>query len=153
MVFSQRKGLPIGGHLSAGLFELVALRREFCSWPQELAGCVTSRYRDNLFVAFPSPPSTNIWQQLAPTLSNLLGMPVKFVSVGQEIRCLELRIAVAPGRPPRVTVAFRTDSDRQGECKDVTSWPPRSDSRARLVVEQSFCHCCKALRQSCAFIA
>ena len=61
-------------------------------------------------------------------------MPVKFVSVGPEVRCLELRVAVAPDRPLRVTVAFRTDDDRQGESRDVTSWPPRSDPRARLAL-------------------
>ena len=133
-VFYQRKGLPIGGHLSAGLVELVALYREFSSWPEDLINCVTSRYRDNFFVAFPFFPSLPDCQRLAPVLTNLLGMPVKFVSVGTEVRCLELRLGVAPDRPPRVTVAFRTDEDRQGESKDVTSWPPRSDPRARLVV-------------------
>ena len=134
VVFSQRRGLPIGGHLSAGLVELVALRREFSHWPQALAGCATSRYRDNFFVAFPFLPTNDACQRLTPVLTNLLGMPVKFVSVGPEVRCLELRVAVAPDRPLRVTVAFRTDDDRQGESRDVTSWPSRSDPRARLAL-------------------
>ena len=50
VVVQQRKGLPIGGHLSAGFVELVALRREYeCSWPQGLLCGATTRYRDNKY--------------------------------------------------------------------------------------------------------
>ena len=45
-----------------------------------------------------------------------------------------MRIVVQPHIAPKVAVAFMTDPDRQGESNDVTSWPPRSDPRARLVV-------------------
>ena len=64
----------------------------------------------------------------------MLGMPVKWVSAGSVFRCLELRITVEAGQQPRVAVVFRTDADRQGESGDVTSWPPRTDPRARLVL-------------------
>ena len=64
----------------------------------------------------------------------MLGMPVKFVQRGTCIRLLELRVTVVPVGPPKVVVAFRTDADRQGESQDVTSWPPREDPRARLVM-------------------
>ena len=50
VVLQQRKGLPIGGHLSAVFVELVALRREFEAWPPLLLNCPTTRYRDNVFV-------------------------------------------------------------------------------------------------------
>ena len=53
-VLRQVKGLPIGGHLSAQLVELVALYREQTApWPAELAGRLSSRYRDNFFVVLP----------------------------------------------------------------------------------------------------
>ena len=49
-VLRQRKGLPIGGHLSAAYVELVALQREYqCVWPPSLSGLPTARYRDNFF--------------------------------------------------------------------------------------------------------
>ena len=57
VVFRQHLGLPIGGHLSAALCELVALRREYLSWPDELVSRATSRYRDSFFVAFASMPT------------------------------------------------------------------------------------------------
>ena len=64
-------------------------------------------------------------------------MPVKFVSSGAEVRCLELpvsgRCRRRPGTAPKDVAAFRVDPDRQGESNDVTSWPPQSDLRARLV--------------------
>ena len=42
IVLVQRKGLPIGGHLSAANVELVALRRELqCEWPSALTGFPT----------------------------------------------------------------------------------------------------------------
>ena len=52
VVLWQRKGLPIGGHLSVVYVELVALRREFLGeWPSALSGFPTARYRDTSFVA------------------------------------------------------------------------------------------------------
>ena len=133
VVFKQHRGLPIGGHLSAALCKLVALKREYISWTAELAAHATSRYRDNFFVAFASMPTPDECCKYTQALTGLLGMPVKFVSCGAEFRCLELRVSVCPGTAPKVVVAFRTDQDRQGESNDVTSWPPRSDPRARLV--------------------
>ena len=51
-ILQQHRGLPIGGHLSAALVELVALWREFtCPWPSALQGRASARYRDNLFVS------------------------------------------------------------------------------------------------------
>ena len=50
---TQYRGLPIGGHFSAALVELVALWRE-CTQPrpQSVAALPTARYRDNYFVAW-----------------------------------------------------------------------------------------------------
>ena len=135
VVFKQHRGLPIGGHLSAALCELVALKREFLSWPPELSARPTARYRDNFFVGFDSSPSPSQNTHLAEVLSLQLGMPVKWVSSGSSFRCLELRVGLNAGVAPRVVVAFRTDPDRQGESQDVTSWPPRWDPRARLVLD------------------
>ena len=61
-------------------------------------------------------------------------MPVKVEKVGAHVRCLELRLKFDLNRPVHVTVAFRTDSDRQGEDNSVTSWPPPSDPRLPLVL-------------------
>ena len=48
IVLQQEKGLPIGGHLSAALVELVALHREMTQpSPARLVGTMTARYRDN----------------------------------------------------------------------------------------------------------
>ena len=48
LVLQQDKGLPIGGHLSAALVELVALFRELTQpWPPLLESKLTMRYRDN----------------------------------------------------------------------------------------------------------
>ena len=134
VVLKQHRGLPIGGHLSAALCELVALRREHLSWPAALTSTPTARYRDNFFVAFTISPTFTVCGNIAELLSTLLGMPVKWVSAGSVFRCLELRIAVEDQQQPRVMVAFRTDADRQGESGDVTSWPPSTDPRARLVL-------------------
>ena len=47
VVLKQEKGLPIGGHLSAALVELVALHREMLQpSPALLRGTITARYRD-----------------------------------------------------------------------------------------------------------
>ena len=51
LVLQHRKGLPIGGHLSAAYLELVALQREYqCEWPSSLSGLPTARYRDIFFM-------------------------------------------------------------------------------------------------------
>ncbi len=79
-------------------------------------------------------PSDAECDALADVLTAMLGMPIKWVQRDRTIRVLELRVTVGPGRP-RVVVAFRTDSDRQGESGDVTSWPPPpGDPRVPLVL-------------------
>ena len=57
VVFTQHKCLPIGGHLSSAFCELVALKREYCSWPVELSSRAKARYRDNYFLAFEVSPN------------------------------------------------------------------------------------------------
>ena len=134
-MLEQVRGLPIGGHFSAALVELVALHRELTvPWPVRLMGSPTARYRDNFFVAFQNVPTPAVREELAVELSDLLRMPVKFENAGNAIRVLELRITVERGGPPRVLLAFRTDADRQGESGDVTSWPPLGDPRVQLVL-------------------
>ena len=113
----------------------MALRREFASWPPEFLARPTARYRDNFFVAFAALPSPSENAHLAEVLSAQLGMPVKWVSSGSSFRCLELRVNVSAGVAPRVVVAFRTRPRPPGESQDVTSWPPRSDPRVRLVLD------------------
>ena len=135
VVFKQHRGLPIGGHLSAALCELVALEGGFVSWPPELLVRSTARYRDNFFVGFDSHPSPSENAHLVEVLSAQPEMPVKWVSSGSSFRCLELRVELSAGEAPRAVVAFRTDPDRQGESQDATSWPPRSAPRARLVLD------------------
>ena len=77
VVVQQRKGLPIGGHLSAAYVELVALRREYeCTWPPMLVNTPTARYRDNFFVILPGEPSAAEREATARALSDLLLMPV-----------------------------------------------------------------------------
>ena len=78
-VLKQRKGWPIGGHLSAAFVELVALRRELqCVWPPMLADMPTARYRDNFFVVLPAEPCEVSPSETAQALSKLLLMPVCF---------------------------------------------------------------------------
>jgi hypothetical protein len=133
---AQHRGLPIGGHFSAALVELVALWREFTEpWPQLLDGRPTARYRDNYFVALsPGAALSFDADATAAALSALLAMPVKFEQVGEQIRCLELRLLFRPALPVHVTVAFRTDADRQGEAQNVVSWPGRRDPRTPRVL-------------------
>ena len=79
VVVQQRKGLPIGGHLSAAFVELVALRREYeCSWPPILLHCPTTRYRDNFFVVVQHERTESERHATAQALSLLLSMPVMF---------------------------------------------------------------------------
>jgi hypothetical protein len=127
-VLQQVAGLPMGGHLSAALVELVALRRELeqC-WPVELGGLPTARYRDNFFVACSDSCLPAVLGRGAVVLSELLGMPVKLEGSSPQRRMLEVVLAVGP--PTKCILAFRDDSDRQGESQDVTSWPNRADPR------------------------
>ena len=75
-VFRQVLGLPMGGHLSAALVELVALHREYTRpWPQCLSGVTTSRYRDNFFAMLQLPAVEADLLALAEDLTLLLGMP------------------------------------------------------------------------------
>jgi hypothetical protein len=135
---SQVKGVPIGEHLSAALVELVALRRELMSeWPHHLKKVPTARYRDNFFIAWTKEAteamgSPNGGKDMEKDLTNLLGMPVKWEGAGPLRRILEMHVDVHHG--VRAVLGFRTDPDRQGESGDVTSWPCRSDPRARRVL-------------------
>ena len=132
-VLQQHKGLPIGGHLSASLVELVALYREFTQpWPVLLTSTLTARYRDNFFVAVTNTTDCPS-DATAKSLSELLCMPVKFVARASEARFLETRLAFEGGKA-RCVLAFRTDADRQGESNDVTSWPMPFDPRARMLI-------------------
>ena len=80
----QVRGLPIGGHLSAALVELVALWREYCCpWPASLEGRLTARYRDNYVVALDNMHDLNSVVVIAAQLTDLLAMPVKFENAGQ----------------------------------------------------------------------
>ena len=116
VVLQQRKGLPIGGHLSAAFVELVALRRKFqCAWPQQLSLGPTARYRDNNFVVLPDEPSDAERQEVAHALSALLLMPVIFERGGHIARCLGLRIDWTADSRVKAALAYRTDQDRQGE--------------------------------------
>ena len=133
-VLEQVKGLPIGGHLSAALVELVALYREYSQpWPTVLGPHLTARYRDNFFVAVTSEDDCPM-ETTAMALSDLLQMPVKPERRGGVMRCLELRLHFQEGRPVRSLLAFRTDKDRQGESNDVQAWPQREDPRIRSVL-------------------
>ena len=135
IVVQQRKGLPIGGHLSAAFVELVALRREYlCAWPAALLHCPTARYRDNFFVVTQEEPTDAQRQATANELSQLLAMPVVFERGGRVARCLELRISWLEAGSVKAVLAYRTDTDRQGESSDVRTWPEWSDPRTPLVL-------------------
>ena len=136
VVVQQRKGLPIGGHLSAAFVELVALRREYeCSWPPILLHCPTTRYRDNFFVVVQHERTESERHATAQALSLLLSMPVMFERGGQVARCLELRINWMHADKVAATLAYRTDADRQGESQDVRTWPDWCDPRAPMVLQ------------------
>ena len=127
----QRKGLPIGGHLSAVYVELVALQREFqCAWPTSLTGLPAARYRDNFFVAEPEERTAADREWTAAELSELLLMPVVFERAGRVARCLELRLDWKSDVAVKATLAYRTDADRQGESGNVRIWPEWQDPRA-----------------------
>ena len=83
VILKQHRGLPIGGHLSAALVELVALWREHTiTWPALLQGRVTARYRDNFFVTTKPNDDSALLNQMAIDLSTLLAMPVKIEKTG-----------------------------------------------------------------------
>ena len=83
-ILRQHCGLPIGGHLSAALVELVALWMEYTTvWPVLLHERVTARYRDIFF---------GLFSQLAMDLSTTLAMPVKMEKAGTNVHCLGLRL-------------------------------------------------------------
>ena len=131
----QRKGLPIGGHLSAAYVKLVALRREYeCAWPPMLLNAPTARYWDNFFVVLPDEPSEAQRQATAQALSELLLMPVVFERGGRVARCLELRVDWRSPSMIKAVLAYRTDDDRQGESHDVRTWPEWQDPRTRVVL-------------------
>jgi hypothetical protein len=131
-VLQQVGGLPMGGHLSAAMVELVALHREYLRpWPNRLLGMPTSRYRDNFFALLPLPEEEAFLQSAAADLTDLLGMPVKLEGWGCCRRMLEIRAEVGQSGAVRCVLAFRDDADRQGESGDVTSWPPRCDPRTK----------------------
>ena len=131
----QTKGLPIGGHLSAALVELVALFREHTAapWPPALAQHLSCRYRDNFFVAVDSPVACPV-DVAAQELTALLRMPVKAVARGTTARLLEVRLTLARGSRVRSVLAFRTDADRQGGSGDVDSWPAPDNPRTRMLL-------------------
>ena len=98
----QHKWLPIGGCLSAGLVELGALHMEATkTWPSSLLHCVTSRYRDNLFVCTASSWSKEKIMELCPVFSDIFEMPVKFEGSGSVKRFLEMRITILPNSPSK----------------------------------------------------
>ena len=134
VVLCQEKGLPIGGLLSAAIVELVALYREMLQpWPQELLPALTARYRDNFFAAVTSTADCHM-EQTASSLTKLLSMPVKPVGRSNLARFLETTLAFDGNKGVRCTLAFRTDPDRQGESRDVQSWPPPFDPRAKMLL-------------------
>ena len=59
---------------------------------------------------------------------------MKVEGAGQVRRCLEVRLTLQGQQGLRCVMAYRTDSDRQGESHDVTSWPPWQDPRARTLL-------------------
>ena len=131
VVLQQRRGLPIGGHLSAAYVELVALKCELqCDWPLPLTGCPTARYRDNFFVVVREERTAAERERTAEHLTRMLTMPVKFERAGRVARCLELRLDWTSERSVKAALAYRTDADRQGESGDVRTWPEWSDPRA-----------------------
>ena len=134
LVLQQNKGLPIGGHLSAALVELVSLHRELVQpWPPLLRAATTMRYREIFFVALRLPALFPV-ADVADDLTKLLSMPVKTVRCDPSMRCLEMRITFAQESRVRCTLAFRTDNDRQGESGDVVSWPEVDDPRTKMLL-------------------
>ena len=61
-------------------------------------------------------------------------MPVGFERGGRVARCLELRIMWTDSTIIKAVLAYRTDTDRQGESNDVRTWPGWQDPRTRTVL-------------------
>ena len=89
-------------------------------------------YRDNYFAAVSNTTDCSL-ESTAKSLLKLLCKPVKPVGRAFKARFLETQIAF-DGNKTRCVLAFRTDPDRQGESKDVTSWPTCFDPRARMLI-------------------
>ena len=106
-----------------------------------LSGLLTARYRDNFFVVLLSERSEGERTRTATELSELLTMPVGFERAGRGARCLELRLDWTSATAVKVTLAFRTDLDRQGESGDLRTWPewqhPRAPALRRLSCTQT----------------
>ena len=123
-MLNQSRGLPIGGCLSAGLVELVALFMEHVKpWPLLLLQMDTARYRDNFFMVPTAAILNDAQLMLATELSAFYEMPVKLEGAGSVRWCLEMRLHCQAGSGIKATLAYRTDADRQGESHDVSSWP------------------------------
>ena len=76
IVLEQVRGLPIGGHLSAAMVELVALQRKFVvEWLPMLQSVTTSRYRDNCFIVIEKEWSEEQVEACAAALTSLLMIP------------------------------------------------------------------------------
>ena len=86
------------------------------------------------FVVLPDEPSEAERLATARALSDLLLMPVGFERGGRIARCLVLRICRADESKVKAALAYRTDSDRQGESGDVRTWPEWRDPRASAVL-------------------
>ena len=99
-----------------------------------LLNCPSTRYRDNFFVVLQIEPTEAQRRATAEALSALLLMPVVFERGGRVARCLELRISWIDAAKLKATLAYRTDADRQGESKDVRTWPEWKDPRTSTVL-------------------
>ena len=135
IVLEQVRGLPIGGHLSAAMVELVALQRKFVvEWLPMLQSVTTSRYRDNCFIVIEKEWSEEQVEACAAALTSLLMIPVKIEKAGRQARCLEVRLDWTCQDNVAVVLAYQTDADRQGESGDVTSWHKWKDPRTENVL-------------------
>ena len=147
IVLRQVRGLPMGGHLSASLVELVALFREYTQlWPQFLDNVPTARYRDNFFLGMEMPFKVPL-EAVAQGLTVLLDMPVKLEGFGTTRRFLEVKLELRNTPKIHAELAFRDDADRQGESNDVSSWPPRHDPRIRQLLPALLAGLASKIRQ------
>ena len=74
----------------------------------------------------------------AVELTDLLQMPICFERAGRVTRCLELRFDWSRDNTVRALLAYRTDSDRQGENGDVRTWPKWQDPQAPALLRGSW---------------
>ena len=106
LVLEQTRGLPIGGHLSAAMVKLVALKQELvATWPPLLDGAISARYRDNFFIIVRDDWTEQRKLDCAQSLSKLLMMPVIFERGGRQARCLEVRLQWDRGEKVEVQLA------------------------------------------------